>query len=67
MQENATPEQQIVHHAKEFIDARDAHKRAPASEKDTARDTKHKKERALDKAVKSACQGKPTTKESHEH
>ncbi len=56
MHDKATPEQQIVHHARQFIDARDAHKRAPPAEKDTARDTKHEKERALSKAVKSARQ-----------
>lgn len=55
MPENATPEQQIVHHAIEFIGARDVHKKAAPDQKDAARDVKHAKERALDKAVKSAA------------
>jgi hypothetical protein len=49
----ATPEEQIVHYAIEFIGARDAHKRAAPSQKDAARDAKHEKERALDKAVRA--------------
>jgi hypothetical protein len=53
--QNATPDEQIVHHAREFIGARDAHKSAPPDKKDAARDVKHAKERALDKAVKAAA------------
>ena len=57
MQENATPEQQIVHYAKEFVEAREAHIRAPKADKDDKRDVKHQKERALALAVKSAFRG----------
>lgn len=58
--QGATPEQQIVHHAIEFIGARDEHKKAAPAEKDAARDLKHQKERALDRAVKSAARKAPT-------
>jgi hypothetical protein len=62
MQGYATPELQIAHYAVEYIDARDAHKRASPDRKDDARDEKHKKERALDKAVKENRHKLPTTK-----
>lgn len=56
---SATHEKQIVHYAREFIGARDAHIRAAPSQKDAARDIKHQKERDLSKAVKSSNGAQP--------
>lgn len=57
MQANATPEQQIVFYAREFVEAREAHLRAPPADKHDKRDVKHQKERALAQAVRSAFSG----------